>query len=425
MKMRSLISSLIFSIFRASILFAISVIEVARYLISPYGFRSSSAQRLTRIELAGANRNTLISEMGDRGPICLFAAHTNRISISSIEYIRMFKDLGFRVMHVNNRESSSQLIDALSPLVWRAFDRPNLGQDIGAYKDGILWLEAQGYLKNCTALAVVNDSMQFIPGKYAMNMSERIDLFLDSTSPALFSHVSQQVMPHYQSFFQILKPEVFLSREYISFWRHYIPYSHRSHCIYRGEIGISRLVYNGLARSTTLYTSEALSQHLLSSCRDKNGISADDLLYLMPAPYRTIIEEIENPALDQLMRARVSGRTLLKSELACISELIENSNPSHVAAFLFPVYLHCPLLKRDLCFAGSFTIGQAANIYRHALLASLGESSEPSVLMEGLIQEYVECLYAKGVPQGYSRMRVRAIRKGLAKGFLYSPTFVL
>lgn len=425
MKIIKLLSGLCFKSYRSLILFADSIIAVTRYLASPYGLRSSPDERMIRIDLPDSTDSPCSNEADAEHPICLFAAHASEVSLSTIEYLRLFRNLGFRIVYINNKPSSYSSLCALSDLVWRAFDRPNMGQDIGAYKDGLLWLEAEGHLNRCTALAIVNDSMQFIPGAFAASMSRRIHQFLASDSPALFSHVSQQIIPHFQSFFQVLKPEVFLSRGFIGFWRDYIPYSHRFHCIYKGEIRISQLVYNKLKRVTTLYTSEALHERLLSSYQCNQGIEADDLIYLMPSPYRTIIEDVANPALDQLMNARDGRRKLVKSELTCITDLIEHNNPSHVAAFLYPMYLGCPLLKRDLCFAGSFTLGQAVNLYRDALRISLDNRIDQRETIDGLTREYAESLYSKGLPQGYARMRVKAIKKGLAKGFLYAPTFVL
>jgi hypothetical protein len=424
MSIKRSVSSLASIVYCEAVLFLVSVVEVVRYLLSSTGLRSSPQKRLTRLGLTKVNGSPH-AQTRESGPICLFAAYESEVSSSSIEYIRLFKDHGFRIVYINNHRTSRPWLEELSTHIWMAFDRPNQGQDTGAYKDGILWLESKGYLNSCTALAIVNDSMQFIPGKYAASMSDRISQFLASDSPALFSHVSQQVRPHYQSFFQILKPEIFLSRAYISFWKDYTPYSHRFHCIYKGEIEISKKVYNGLVGSVTLYTSESLHQKLLSFYNNAEGVAADDLIDLMPSPYRTMIEEIANPALNQLMRARDNRKTLMKSELACVSDLIENSNPTHVAAFLFPIYLECPLLKRDICFAGSFTIGQAINLYRQALEISLEESHGSDELIKDLVREFTECLYRKGVPQGYSKMRIMAIRKGLFKGFLYSPTFSL
>jgi len=418
-----LISSFYSQILETAVLSVTSIKEVIVYLVSAEGLRSSPGKRLNRLQLKQARADFEPQTQKSDSPICLFAAYADDLTASTFEYLALFNRLGFKIVYINNAPTSRKTLELLSPLVWMAFDRPNQGQDLGAYKDGILWLEENGFFNECSALAIVNDSMQFIPGKFAKNLTERISEFLCSGSPALFSHVSQQTLPHYQSFFQVLKPEVFLSKPFLSFWKQYIPYSHRFHCIYKGEIKISQKVYNKLSGAQTLYTSEALHHRLLEAYNNSEGVVAEDLIYLMPSPYRTLIKKIPNPALNQLLGARESRKSFMRSELTCISDLIENSNPTHVAAFLYPYYLFCPLLKRDLCFAGSFTIAQAINLYRDMLSISLAEGEGVDHLINNLVAEFEEYLYKKGVPLGYANRRALAITKGLGSGFVYSGTY--
>ena len=54
---------------------------------------------------------------------------------------------------------------------------------------------------------------------------------------------------------------------------------------------------------------------------------------------------------------------------------IENSNPSHVAAFLYPIFLNCPFLKKDLALSGTYSISKCSNLYRSLLKNSLNLSS--------------------------------------------------
>jgi len=418
-----LFSSIYNKIFEATVSSAAGVYEVCNYFFSPHGFRSSPSQRLRPLPLATLQDESSQQHHSSPQLICLFAAYSNDITLSARCYLRLLRELGFSIVYINNATTSRESCQLLSELAWKAFDRPNIGQDIGTYKDGILWLTANGHLESCSCLAIVNDSMQFIPGVNASHMADRVRVFLQSDSPALFSHVSQQVLPHYQSFFQLLKPEVFLSKPFLSFWQKYIPYSYRYHCIYKGEIEISQKVYNKLQGVTVLYTSEDLHRHLLHEFDENEGVVAEELIYLMPSPYRTIIKEISNPALSQLLAARENRRMLMRSELICVSDLIENSNPTHVAAFLYPSFLYCPLLKRDICFAGSFTIAQAINLYREILNRSVGSNQNSTDIIENLLLEFEEYLYKKGVPLGYANRKIEAMLKGLGSGFVYSGTY--
>jgi hypothetical protein len=204
-------------------------------------------------------------------------------------------------------------------------------------------------------------------------LATEIRHFLDSTDQeALFSHVSYQVCRHYQSFFQLLKPSVFRSKPFSDFWLAYQPISNRRHCILKGEIGLSKKVYNDLTKVKVLYSTEALYECLLAGPLAQQGFPAEELLAWMPSVYRTQRLKIHNPALDVLLHAAQRGAHLPASQLACLADLIESNNPTHVAAFLYPAYLDCPFVKKDLCFAGSFTLAQAIHLYRAVLTSSLG-----------------------------------------------------
>ena len=116
---------------------------------------------------------------------------------------------------------------------------------------------------------------------------------------------------------------------------------------------------------------------------------------------------------------------MCESELYCIADLIENNNPSHVAAFLYPFYLGCPYVKRDLCFAGSYSLAQAINLYDDALRKSLGSTDAVAPLLSALTAEYAEALQQKAIPLAYKNNRFAAMKKGLKGGFFYSATTIV
>jgi hypothetical protein len=395
------------------------------FILSPYGWLAGPQQRLRECQ---AKLRSDAPSPGRAGGerLCIMVIYANHLSESTRLAIELWNSLDFKVCLVNNASMVGADQERLADLTWRVFERINIGQDIGAFKDAILWLRSKGYLDTCSALAITNDSLQWIPGRNTTQFAAEICHFLDSKDQeALFSHVSYQVCRHYQSFFQLLKPSVFRGRPFSDFWLAYQPISNRRHCILKGEIGLSKQVYNDLAKVKVLYSTELLYECLQADPLAQQGFPAEELLAWMPSVYRTQRLKIHNPALEVLLHAAQQGAHLPASQLACLADLIESNNPNHVAAFLYPVYLDCPFVKKDLCFAGSFTLAQAIHLYRAVLRRSLGPSQAQSPLFATLMTEYTQVLYAKGTPLGYQFAKFAALRKGLKVGFVYSPTFIL
>lgn len=396
------------------------LLALMQYWLSPYGLRGGGGKRLRSLYEA--------VPMAEPQParICIFVLYSRYLTHSSRCAIEFWNKAGFRVVIVNNLTLDAGDLSILKPLAWRVFERVNMGQDIGAYQDAVLWLVQSGMWERCQALALTNDSLQFIPGRNAAVLAQQIESFLDAPQmEALFSHLSYQYCRHYQSFFQVLKPSVFRSRSFLAFWRSYQPINNRLHCIHRGELELSRRVYNQLRHVRVLYTTQALSERLRHALDHQHPCTADALLRLMPSIHRTQLMMVDNPALTTLLEARRESRPLRASELDCLADLIENNNPSHVAAFLYPFYLGCPYVKRDLCFAGSYTLAQAINLYHDALQKSLGSADAVAPLISDLATEYAEALQQKGIPLAYKNNRFAAMRKGLKGGFFYSATTIV
>ncbi len=396
------------------------------YLRSPYGRAGSPSERLT--ELATAS-NDLVHSQRRPSPetetpesIAIFVAYSNKLTHSNRAYLHALKQAGFSTLYINNSITTPEDIPEILSLVWRAYDRKNIGRDFGAFKDGVLMLNDEGHLSRCQHLGIANDSMQFIPGKNADDLIKRVQRFKESPAKGLFSHISHQIQTHYQSYFQILKPEIFRSNRFLDFWKNYHHLSHRGHCIYQGEIALSSEVYRHFYPVEVLYTSDDLIEALLAAYKHEGGIPSGDLLRLMPSPSRTVENGLIGYSLGQLLEGVSSGKPLATFQAFMIADLIENSNPSHMAAFLYPFFLHCPLVKHDLCIAGSFTIGQAVNLFRE-LLEHSATPSESKIQIQPFLEEFKQLIYAKGVPMSYSGKTREAAIKGISYGFVYPFTY--
>lgn len=392
------------------------------YLLSPYGHRATPRQRLTPLGPTPGEAGGVSGPQKTPDRIAIFVAYSPRLTHSNRAYLEALNGAGFAVLYINNSLTRHEDVPELVGLCWRAFDRRNIGRDFGAFKDGVLLLQSEGHLDHCQLLCIANDSMQFIPGRNADSFVSRIQQFAGSPAKGLFSLISNQITNHYQSYFQILKPQIFRSSRFIDFWQHYLPLSHRRHCIYNGEVALSEQVYLRFQPVDILYTSDALLGTLFSLFRREGGIPSEVVMRLMPSPARTCEKGKVGYSLNVILETCRLVLRLSDSQAYCIADLIENSNPSHVAAFLYPFFLDCPLVKKDLCIAGCYSIGQAICLYQEVLEASTRQSSR-HIDIAPFLEEFRQLIYAKGVPMHYASRTREAAIKGISSGFVYSSSY--
>lgn len=400
-------------------LFAINIYlsALAEYCVSSKGWRGGLASRLQEWP-------TKVAQEAANGPskIALFVGFADNLTLSNRAYLQTLISAGYAVMYISNCPLRPSGREALAALVWRLFERHNLGRDVGAFRDGVLWLEEQGWLARIDTLIIANDSMQFLPGRYAQSLIDELHAFESSDDDGLFSHISQAHYTHFQSYFQVLKPAIFRSSLFLGFWHDYIPLSHRGHCIFNGEIALSVNVYQRFRNVRVLYTSNRLLGVLEKRLADGRGLSGQEALRLLPSVARTMQRGQAGYCLYQILERGDRDEPLVGWVLYCLAEVIENNNPSHVAAFLYPFYLHCPLVKQDLCVAGSFSLAQAISLYKEALEDS-SANGEEVIDAEAYANEYARVLYAKGTPMSFVNKPRESALKGITGGFVYAATY--
>ena len=390
------------------------------------------------------NRIKLIynsSSINNYKKICIFVAYTNRLSISTKLYIKALVGLNYGVVFVNNIPISNEDLEFLYRNSILAFNRINLGQDMGAYKDIFLYLSSENYLANIDFLCFANDSVQFIPGKYQSNFHDAVLKFESSGSDGLFSHHSNEVKPHFQSFFSIIKRNIFCKLEYINFWKNYIPLSNREHCVHKGEILLSQKFYNKINNPTVLYDKNKLLESIdLDGLEEDKSIDLSDLdiLNLIPSFSRTFIQleilklitflfqsnkykkykSIKNNFVNQNPKI---GNIKKNNVGKYIFQLIEYNNPSQVAAFLYPLFLKCPFVKNNLILSGSFEIDQAFNLYKICLKKSMFlDNPEEKNIYKKLISEYNLLVINKENPKSFNENFLKGVKFGINEGFKYS-----
>ena len=352
--------------------------------------------------------------------IFIFVSFSEKLSASSKCLLKIINESGYCVVHVNNRKTSTIDIEFLVNLDCLVIDRINLGRDFGAYKDIFLYLSQNDIISNIEYLGFVNDSIQFIPGKNANSLKKEILNFEKSDSLALFSHQSNQISFHYQSFFKILKKEIFNLESYKKFWEKYKSLDYKQHLIHNGEIALSTLFYNSIRNPTVLYSNKKFAKSMIANNFENFGseFMNTSINFFFPSLknkiLRKVIKKIPNAELLKSQNVLLNDIKAHEKFQFALLQIIENSNPSHVAAFLYPIFLNCPFLKKDLALSGTYSISKCSKLYRSLLQNSLNLSQENGKeLFNTLASEYDLLLLKKGTPNSNKNKKYEYFKQGL------------
>lgn len=321
--------------------------------------------------------------------LALFAAFhaCDELPISNRLYLKALQSCRFRIIYIHNGPLDLDVQSLLGEFCERVFCRANVGQDMGAWKDGYLYLHDTHSLDQLEWLLMCNDSNFFVGGDRGLAFSEMLSNALDSDDSDLIAlNKNYELWQHYQSFFLCYRRSLFASKKFYSFWLGYRPLDNRFHAINNGEIRLTRELL-GAVRVKILYTSMDLVAKYDKLRRDSvyfYSFLPQNALYLAPK------EEGVN-SLDMLALLRILA-------------LLDQHNPSHVYALQFAYFLESPFLKKDVIRQGIFSMPQ---IYLY-LKAIAAEKS-----LAALYQEIISVLQSGGTNVSFIRYLRTAVRRGI------------
>ena len=316
-------------------------------------------------------------------------AYDSKLSLSTSHYLKFMIICNFKIIFISNVRLDSSALDYLKQQCFEVIERDNLGRDIGGYKDGFLHLIDNVSLANVNYLMFANDSVFFLPGAIANSAASHIIECLNKKIDIISSHRNYTPTKHYQSFFMIFSREVFAHKSFISFWRSYIPLNNRYHSIYGGEIALSQKVLNKFSNYHVMYNTMSLTRSLISS-EDNHDLKGIDISALVPdslANYYTYDSQNRDE--------RVFSSTFTHyGEWRKFLSITEKSNQTHTCAFIYPILCNCPIVKKDLCFAGTFSLSSMIYAYSLILKKSINSSFDAQHMFE-LLDEISCSLSAK------------------------------
>ena len=173
--------------------------------------------------------------------LAIYAAYDaqKQADAADIAYLQALQPVAENIIYVADNELLAAEADKLRGLCRHIIAAPHGEYDFGSYKRGFVWAEAAGLLQDVDELIFCNDSCfapfaEFAPIFAAM--SERnCDFWGLTENPAFY--------PHIQSFFLVLRPQVFNSEVFHRFINGICRQQNVDDVIQNYEIGLSRLLH--------------------------------------------------------------------------------------------------------------------------------------------------------------------------------------
>jgi len=279
----------------------------------------------------------------------------------------------FYVLVVYNKPMSAAQHAAIAPNCHHLIERFSVGRDFGAYKRGLIWLKDKGRLSNADIVVLANDSM-FYPSVFSETVSEMMSLSEDWVAP--FENF--QLHHHAQSFFLLFRRPVFGSSCWQSFWDRYRPYSSRTHCIEKGEKGLTSALLKGGFFPHVVYNAVRVTTTLRSLTGAENSPSGGitDLLLRLHGD-------------AQMAVLRHNRNRLIEDAILNVGTLMHRCNPTHATGIIINTSLIAPV-KRDLCYRGICDLTQVVSCVRgftekelQAMISDLRRKGFPAVMAWG------------------------------------------
>jgi hypothetical protein len=348
--------------------------DLITYLFKPSHWRRNWSDRID-IHDGGHSIDVSIAS-GSR--VAVYVIYGEKILISSFLQLASLARCGFKIILVSNGPRLSN-INLLTPEhgVIAYVKRMNIGQDIGAYKDVILWLASLGKLDSLEYLGLFNDTLLSLSSEMVASYTNRLNsVLLSGDYDAIGLYENHGYSYHLGTYYMILSNSILADDKFIEFWRKYRPISNRTYAIMHGELAFSRLILRDkrlflMASSPRLKASllNFLSSSLFNQDPLTQNISSNEVHFKrLQSEIASLIPCVEG----SLLHANAKGLLYMKPFLDVVDGLLdspsafverfifelEHSNQSHTGALMFPRFLGIPFVKKDICLHGFFTISQ-------------------------------------------------------------------
>lgn len=300
-----------------------------------------------------------------RNDFTVVCARARRKSERDVAIVALYQDQGLsrfakRLLESFARQNVAVIAVSNLPLseadraylhahVWTVVERPNVGQDFGAYRCGYLHLLNSGEVPR--RLFFANDSF------FCFSDFDRCIETVQQSGAGFCGLTENHSSPyHVSSFFLSVTGEIALSTAFKTFWQTYKPLSVRQHAFRAGEARLTQLLVQEIGLEPHIqFDLQRIGAVLL----DLEPADLSDALLSLPPDLLAACAEDAQRLADAALEPQNPGtrhrqRALVRRWLAAGEE----GNQAHVFALILVRYLNAPFLKRDLCIRADFRISQ-------------------------------------------------------------------
>jgi hypothetical protein len=270
---------------------------------------------------------------------------------------------------VSNATVDAGVRAGLEGKYYKIIERKNIGRDVGAYQDGLLYLLEQH--PDASRIIMMNDSVYFLK----RNSLDKLIADLSGPQDFIGALENHEYRYHVQSFMLSFGRSVIEHPAFVRFWTKFRPISTRRWAIHRGEIDLTRAITRAGFRPHIIYQ----AAHLLPILHKMTAREVVETTQLLPQgvrdelfynflPYMTDAGSLSDVRAISAGIRRIRSSPVrpdgafsrLSVEAAALEqwsvgifpdlvvEMISEHNQTHFGGFLFMKYLGLPIIKRDL-----------------------------------------------------------------------------
>jgi Rhamnan synthesis protein F len=283
---------------------------------------------------------------------CVYAVRQrNQASKNLLSSLICLRRSGYNTVLINNGPLSDKLVDAYLPYCHTVILKPCGGRDFGGYKWGTRFLARLGENIPIDQVIYCNDSIFIRPSTFEQLLNRIKQLnhdYIGITETFEIHH-------HVQSWFFVISARIYHSSFFTNFWHRYKSYSHRQHCINKGEVKISKLLLGAGVLPHVLYTQNDILDLIFAGTLD--GALSKVMLFFRPHEYAKLMDTIRDIAFAGASDTQLVV-TFLRRELL---EKLAMANTMHHVNLVLLRFTAFPFLKKDLVHRAQYFVTQVDN----------------------------------------------------------------
>jgi hypothetical protein len=258
------------------------------------------------------------------------------VAASAHDMLRHLAEKGYMPLVVSNAPLRDEDLAALKPLAQEVVERPNIGHDFGAYRDGLKLLAHRG--QSPDRVILINDSIWF-PMQPADDLIDRLETACDGIIGPIFDcKPGREHNAHFQSHFLMFDRAALEHPAFRAYWADYPMPTRRSAVLKLGEKGLSQALLRAGFGRNRLATRTGFQEQVATL--DAHGLATT-------LAYSAMIDPAKAAATRTLLAAR-DRIEFTASARAFVADALGRDSFTELFPYLTQVSTGTPLMKKRI-----------------------------------------------------------------------------